>query len=332
MQSFREKLKSGLWRCGNFACLGMDSDIGNPKFPKHLEADKNPEKAVRTFNSAIIAKSAAAGVMAYKPNAKFYRKIGRAASAVLVDTFAMIHDVNPNAFTILDDKDNDIGNTCDGAIQFAREHCKASAMTVNPYMGAWENPEKGKPGDGIQNIFDCADMGVIVLARTSNKGAGQIQDKPVCVFKNELYDMGVDDELMSRGPAELGWMPIGGYMAMPLYQYISLLADRVWNKNGNCALVFGANNAKPIKNLRILCPTIPLLLPAFGTQMDDGKTDVEGATREAVQAASDGDAGGFLGNNSRGALFASSGEDFAEAAASTMQAFDAKLRNLVRGS
>jgi orotidine-5'-phosphate decarboxylase len=71
-------------------------------------------------------------------------------------------------------------------------------------------------------------------------------------------------------------------------------------------LVTGATYPNEIAELRELCPEMPFLLPGVGAQ--------EGALEEAVNAGLDDHGAGIIVNASRAVLYASSGDDFAEAA------------------
>jgi len=79
-----------------------------------------------------------------------------------------------------------------------------------------------------------------------------------------------------------------------------------WNVKGNCGLVVGATYPEEMKSIRSVVPDMPLLIPGLGAQGGD----MENAVRYGV------DANGELAiiNSSRSIIYASSGEDFAQAA------------------
>jgi len=132
--------------------------------------------------------------------------------------------------------------------------------------------------DALQPFLDYADRGVYVWCRSSNPGAADFQDLPVAD---------------------------GAGGSRPLYEVV---AERVreWNSHGNAGLVAGATYPEQMARLRRLCPDLPFLLPGVGAQGAE--------LREAVQAARFDAGGGFIVNASRGVLYASTGDDFAEAA------------------
>jgi orotidine-5'-phosphate decarboxylase len=138
-------------------------------------------------------------------------------------------------------------------------------VTANPYLGR----------DSVQPFLDRADRGVIILCRTSNPGAGDLQD------------------LLVDG--------------RPLYQHVAEKVARAWNGNGNCALVVGATWPEQLREVRAIVGDMPILVPGVGAQGGD----VEAVVRNAVSA----DGTGLLVSSSRAILYASPGDDFADAAA-----------------
>lgn len=79
-----------------------------------------------------------------------------------------------------------------------------------------------------------------------------------------------------------------------------------WNKLQNCGLVAGATQPEELRVIRAAAPDLPLLIPGVGAQGGD----LEAAVLNGA------DAHGELAliNVSRGILYQSSGDDFAEAA------------------
>lgn len=135
--------------------------------------------------------------------------------------------------------------------------------------------------DALEPFFEYADKGVFVLCRTSNPGA------------RDLQDLGVE----------------GGRR---LYQFVAQLAAQRWNERGNCALVVGATYPRELAEVRALAPDLPFLVPGVGAQ----GADVE----QAVRCGQDAAGAGLVVSSSRGILYASSGDDFAQAARATADA------------
>ncbi len=91
----------------------------------------------------------------------------------------------------------------------------------------------------------------------------------------------------------------------PLYQHVVAKVKK-WNVNNNCGLVVGATRPKELQRIRKAVPDMPLLIPGVGAQGGD----LTASVRYGCTAAGD----MAVINSSRGILYASSGEDFAEAA------------------
>jgi orotidine-5'-phosphate decarboxylase len=101
----------------------------------------------------------------------------------------------------------------------------------------------------------------------------------------------------------------------PLYQHI---AQKIyeWNSRDNCGLVVGATHPDELKEIRHITPDLPFLIPGIGAQGGD--------LESAIQHGTDDHGNSAVINSSRGIIYASSGEDFAEAArAKTIELRDA---------
>ncbi len=129
--------------------------------------------------------------------------------------------------------------------------------------------------DTIEPYFEFADRGVILLCRTSNPGGADIEE------------LRVGEEFV--------------------YERIARLAQGPWNKTGQIGLVVGATQPAEIARVRAVAPDVPLLVPGIGAQ--GGDVDA------AVAAGLDKHGRGMIINSSRAVIYASSGEDFAQAAA-----------------
>jgi orotidine-5'-phosphate decarboxylase len=142
-------------------------------------------------------------------------------------------------------------------------------------------------GEALAPFLERSEKLVFVLARTSNPGAGEFQD------------------LVADG--------------VPLYLHVARTVARDWNAAGNCGLVVGATYPEEMKSIREDIPTeMPILIPGVGAQGGDVAA-VVAANRDAGSDA-------FLIAASRSILYASSGEDFAEAARASAQSLDAEIR------
>jgi orotidine-5'-phosphate decarboxylase len=91
-----------------------------------------------------------------------------------------------------------------------------------------------------------------------------------------------------------------------LYEHVAERAVS-WNGNGNCGLVVGATHPGELRGVRKAAPDLPFLIPGVGAQGGDVEASVMEGTDGAGEMA--------VINSSRAILYASSGPDFADAAA-----------------
>lgn len=259
--SFVAAINAAQRRNASLLCVGLDPEPA--KFPTHLHG--RPD-AVFAFCRAIVDATADL-VCCFKPQFAHFAAV-RAEDA-LERLIAHIHATHPDVPVILDAKRGDIGSTAQHYASEAFDRYGADAVTVNPYLGR----------DSVQPFLDRADKGVIVLCRTSNPGARDLQDLIV--------------------PDKIG----GG---KPLYQHVAQLVARDWNANGNCALVVGATYPDELREVRALVGDMPILVPGIGAQGGD----VEAVLRNGKNAQG----AGLIISSSRAILYAGSGEDFAQAA------------------
>jgi len=246
-----------MWqRNASLLCVGLDPDL--ELIPPHLKREDYP---LFSFNRAIID-ATAEHVCAFKPQIAYYAASG--SEKDLEMTIDYIHGAYPGIPVILDAKRGDIGAT---AAMYAREvfdRYKADAVTVNPYMGY----------DTLVPFLEREEKGVIILCRTSNSGAREIQD-----------------------------LKVNGTM---LYRIIAQMAVERWNQRNNVLLVVGATYPEELKEVRAIAGDMPLLVPGIGAQGGDvQKAVTNGKSRNGT---------GMIINSSRGIIYAGKGEDFAAAA------------------
>lgn len=270
-RSFRELL-GRKWDEGKFLCVGLDPDLD--KIPATVPGEKAGEK-ILAFNRAIVDATKDI-VCTYKPNPAFYEAFGPEGWEALQATIAHIHSVAPDVPVLLDAKRGDIGNTNDAYAKMAFDICGADAVTVQPYQG----------GDALAPFLARADKGVFVLVRTSNPGAG------------ELQDLSVNGE--------------------ELYKVVARAVAGTWNANGNCAVVVGTTYPAEIAAVRALIGDMPILMPGIGAQGGDLDASVKAGKNSRNQ--------GIIINASRAVLYASNGTDFAEVARTKAQEFDDLIR------
>ena len=136
--------------------------------------------------------------------------------------------------------------------------------------------------DSIQPYLKYHGKGAFLLCRTSNPGGDDLQNQRLSSVAGE---------------------PL-------LYEHIARLAQGPWNFNGQLGLVVGATYPAEIERVRAVAPTLPLLIPGVGAQGGDAVATVRAGWR-AVNGQT---VAPIVVNSSRAILYASSGEDFAQAA------------------
>lgn len=178
-------------------------------------------------------------------------------------------DFIPDDIPVIGDaKRGDIGNTAKAYARAMFDYLGCDAVTVNPYLGY----------DAIAPFLEYQEKGIFILCRTSNAGAADFQSQKIA-------------------------MADGG--CLPLYLMVAEKAVE-WNRYGNAGLVVGATYPEELKQVRELCPEMPLLIPGVGAQ--------GGNIASVVRYGTDLSGAGAVINSSRNILYASSGADFADAA------------------
>ncbi|MGH8306104.1 MAG: orotidine-5'-phosphate decarboxylase, partial [Steroidobacteraceae bacterium] len=161
MSSFTLQLARAWEKNDSLLCVGLDPEI--ERLPAQIAAAPAP---IFQFNKAIVDATADL-VCAYKPQFAHYAACE--AEDQLERTVEYIHRTCAGIPVILDAKRGDVGNSAARYAIEAFERYGADAVTVNPYLGS----------DSLEPFLSYADKGVIVLCRTSNPGAGDLQDLPV---------------------------------------------------------------------------------------------------------------------------------------------------------
>ena len=177
---------------------------------------------------------------------------------------------------VLDAKFNDIGHTAQAYAKGAFDALGVDAVTVNPYLGH----------DGVAPFLARTDKAAFILARTSNRSAHDFQDLRVAQAEEP-----------------------GGSATANTSLYEAVVQQAVlWNEQlpGTCGLVVGATYPQELGQVRALAPDLPFLIPGVGAQGGSLEAAVRyGPTRTNL---------GPIINTSRGVLYASAQEDFADAA------------------
>jgi len=141
--------------------------------------------------------------------------------------------------------------------------------------------------DSIEPYVKRHGKGAFLLCRTSNPGG---------------------DDLQSQRLSSVDGQP-------KLFEHIARLAQGHWNLNGQLGLVVGATYPDEIASVRKIAPELPLLIPGVGAQGGDAAATLQAGLRRSGDQIS----GPIIVNSSRAILYASQGEDFAQAARAAAQ-------------
>lgn len=145
-------------------------------------------------------------VCAFKPNAAWWTAeekgdISDSGDEQLIQMVEYIHDNHPKIPVILDAKRGDIFSTGEKYGLEVFKKYKVDAVTINGYMGK----------DAVTPFTAYKDKGIIVVCRTSNPSAGDIQD-----LRTEYEGS-----------------------KMPVYEVVARKVLSQWNENNNCLFVMG---------------------------------------------------------------------------------------------
>ncbi len=281
----RQELIQQIKQKQSFLCVGLDTDIN--KMPPSLINQMKEEygesewlfPAIWEFNARIIDATAPYCV-AYKPNLAFYEAYGIDGMMAFEGTVEYLRENYPDHFVIADAKRGDIGNTSQMYAKTFFEGYDVDALTVAPYMGE----------DSVTPFLGYEGKWVILLALTSNKGSQDFQLTPL------------HTPLIGR------WGP-GNFKGERLFERV-LTTSQQWGNEDNMMYVVGATQGQLFERIRDLVPHHFLLVPGVGAQ--------GGSLQEVCKYGMNSDCG-LLVNSSRGIIYASKDEDFAEVAGQKAQ-------------
>jgi orotidine 5'-phosphate decarboxylase subfamily 2 len=247
METFFSFLAKRVDDCSSLLCVGLDPH------PSDLPAPT--AGAARDFCVNLI-KATAPYAAAFKPNAAFFELYGPEGWVALKDVVAAVQAESDRRGSripvILDAKRGDIASTAEAYAKSAFEKLGADAITLSPYLGR----------DSIEPFLGYKERGVFLLCKTSNPGAGDLQD-----------------------------LTVDGSPSVPLYVHVAELAQQ-WNVGDNIGLVVGATQLEALERVRAAAPGLWFLVPGVGAQGGD----LEAALRLGLRA----DGKGLLINVSRG--------------------------------
>ncbi len=242
-----EKLNKRMDKVNSLVCVGLDSEL--KKIPERFQGLGNPQFE---FNKWIIEETNEF-TASYKMNIAFYEAEGDKGFRELKMTAEYLQSNYPDIYLICDSKRGDIGNTNNGYIKSLFDWFGFDAITLHPYFGK----------ESLMPFFNRKDKGSIILCRSSNPGAGELQD-----------------------------LKIEGKMVW------EILTEKViseWNFNNNCLLMFGATYPEEMKKARGMAGDMTFLVPGLGAQGGD----VEATVRAGLNSENK----GLILHSSRAIIF-----------------------------
>jgi uridine monophosphate synthetase len=232
MESFFSFLEKRVDDCSSLLCVGLDphvSDLSEPTAQGALDFSLN------------LVKQTARYAAAFKPNAAFFEQFGAEGWTALKTVIEAIQEQSDRLGSmipvVLDAKRGDISSTAEAYAKAAFETLGAHCITLSPYLGK----------DSIDPFIGNSEKGVFLLCKTSNPGAGDLQDLLVA--------------------------PVGAIRESPLrlYEHVAHLAQ-TWNTKNNIGLVVGATQPEALANVRAAAPDLWFLAPGVGAQGGDLET------------------------------------------------------------
>lgn len=258
-----QKLEDRMRTSNSLLCVGLDPVLEH--IPARLQRERFPLFA---FCREVVD-ATAPYACAFKPNTAFFEAHGADGWAQLTMLFAHMRHHWPAHFTVCDSKRADIGNTNHGYERAIFDELGADSITLHPYLGA----------EALTPFLRREDKVSIVLCRTSNSGAGELQD-----------------------------LHIEG---RPLWAHVAERVSTTWNARSNCMLVVGATYPKEMRQIRAIAPQMTCLVPGIGAQGGDLEATVRAGLRD--------DGLGLMLSSSRAILYADDPAEAARATRDAIQ-------------
>ena len=249
MNIISAKLHRRIEAVDSLLCVGLDPDPAT--IPARYRISSRP-----LFEFCRDIADATAGyTAAFKPNAAFFEAQGAGGAEQLEQLAHHLREAHPDVVTIYDGKRADTSNTNTAYVAGIFDRLRFDAVTLHPYLGS----------EALEPFLSREDKACIVLCRTSNPGAREVQD-----------------------------LDCGG---KPLWYRVAEKVTREWDRDGNCWLVVGATYPAEMATLRALAPHTTFLVPGIGAQGGD----LDAVLRAGLDAAGR----GLLISSSRAILHSS---------------------------
>jgi len=255
LSTWVEKLDARAKSANSMVCVGLDPEPSQMAISDTLE-----------FNHRIIDATHDL-VCAYKPQLAFYEALGAVGFEVLKATVAHIRSVAPDVVVVGDAKRGDMGPTAAAYARAMFDYFDFDTVTLHAYLGR----------DSVAPFLEYGGRGALIVCRTSNPGAMELQD-----------------------------YVLEGTDGKTVYQRVADATEQ-WDDQGRLGIVIGATYPGELAVLRAAHPSLPILIPGVGAQGGD----VKAATQAGVNA----DGRGVMISSSRGIIYASDSADGFESAA-----------------
>ena len=238
METFFSFLEKRVDDCSSLLCVGLDP---------HMDDLKEPTAASALDFCLRLIKATAPYAAAFKPNAAFFEVFGAEGWTALGHVIEAIQEesnrLGSHIPVILDAKRGDIASTAEAYAVSAFENLGADCITLSPYLGK----------DSLDPFINYPDKGVFLLCKTSNPGAGDLQDLILATVES-------------------------------LHLHIAGLAQN-WNTKNNIGLVVGATFPGTLARVRLAAPDLWFLVPGIGTQGGDLETALQAGLRKDGKGA-----------------------------------------------
>jgi uridine monophosphate synthetase len=236
MESFFTFLEKRVDDCSSLLCIGLDPHVSDLRADGHLPT----ADSARDFCLKLV-KQTSRYAAAFKPNAAFFEVFGADGWRALKEVIAAIQEESQRMGSmipiILDAKRGDIASTAEAYAKSAFENLGVDCITLSPYLGK----------DSIDPFIQDSEKGVFILCKTSNPGAGDLQDLTL-----ESGD--------------------------PLHIHVAKLAQQ-WNVKNNVGLVVGATYPETLNRVREIAPDMWFLAPGIGAQGGELETALRAGLR-----------------------------------------------------
>lgn len=243
----KEKFSKRATKINSLVCVGLDPDL--EKLPERFKSLPHPQFE---FNKWIIGQTAEFAA-AYKPNTAAYEARGGVGFQELQLTMDYLRENHSDIFTICDAKRADIGYTNELYAKAIFDNLGFDAITLHPYLGK----------EALKPFLDRPDKVSIILCRTSNPGAGELQDLE--------------------------------FNGKKLWQIVAEKVSADWNYNHNCMMVAGATYPQELGEIRKIVGEMTLLVPGIGTQ--------GGSVKEVMKVGLNSSKHGLVINSTKAIIF-----------------------------